>query len=80
MCLPLFRLILWPASNKIPSKKVWLVLLLVYTFDKTPDTLWHIHLMFYPVVEKPDAIESIHQQSIGESSPASGFPAVGNWR
>ncbi|WP_181373960.1 hypothetical protein [Nostoc commune] len=35
-----------------PSKTCWLFLVSVYTFGKTRDTFWHIHLMFYPVVKK----------------------------
>ncbi len=38
-----------------PSKACWLFLTSVYTFGKTRDTFWHIHLMFYPIVKKLDA-------------------------
>ena len=43
-----------------PSKACWLFLTSVYTFGKTRDTFWHIHLMFYPVVKKLDATELSH--------------------
>ena len=33
-----------------PSRTCWLFLVSVYTFGKTCDTFWHIHLMFYLIV------------------------------
>ncbi|MBD2247032.1 hypothetical protein [Nostoc sp. FACHB-888] len=43
-----------------PSRTCWLFLVSVYTFGKTRDTFWHIHLMFYLIVKKQDARELSH--------------------